>query len=218
MLRPARDRRGAGAVSAPICEALEVRRRRRPLICNVAPARLSSRHPPARRPLGRQAYMARDIADGEIVESRDALAAWFEAGCKPNGRSASAPNTKRFSSTAPNHSPVPYEGERGIAALLEGHERAARLGADRGRRPSDRPLSNGERGGDFARAGRPVRTVGRARSIRRTTRPRSSTRHLELIADRSREPLGIRRSVARHEPEMDAGRDPDRCRRAATAS
>ena len=29
--------------------------------------------------------MARDVVDGEIIESRDALAAWFEKGCKPSG-------------------------------------------------------------------------------------------------------------------------------------
>src|SRR5665811_1415267 len=41
MLRPARLRRRAGArVSAPICEALEGRRRRGSVICNAAQARL----------------------------------------------------------------------------------------------------------------------------------------------------------------------------------
>ena len=29
--------------------------------------------------------MARDVVDSEIVESRDALVAWFETGCKPAG-------------------------------------------------------------------------------------------------------------------------------------
>ena len=73
--------------------------------------------------------MARDVVDGEIVESRDALAAWFEAGCKPAGPFRVGTEHEKIPFYRADLSPVPYEGERGIRALLEGMN--ARLGWER---------------------------------------------------------------------------------------
>jgi glutamate--cysteine ligase len=64
--------------------------------------------------------MARDVVDGEIVESRDALAAWFEAGCKRDGPLRIGTEHEKILFYRAGHGPVPYEGDRGIGALLEG--------------------------------------------------------------------------------------------------
>ena len=73
--------------------------------------------------------MARDVVDGEVVESRDALAAWFEAGCKRTGALRVGTEHEKIPFYRRDLSPVPYEGEKGIAALLEGMN--ARLGWER---------------------------------------------------------------------------------------
>ena len=64
--------------------------------------------------------MARDVVDSEIVESRDALVAWLEAGCKPAGPFRVGTEHEKIPFYRSGHSPVPYAGERGIEALLEG--------------------------------------------------------------------------------------------------
>jgi glutamate--cysteine ligase len=72
--------------------------------------------------------MARDVVDSEVVESRDALVAWLEAGCKPAGPFRVGTEHEKIPFYRADHSPVPYGGERGIRALLEGMR--ARLGWD----------------------------------------------------------------------------------------
>jgi glutamate--cysteine ligase len=64
--------------------------------------------------------MARDVVDSEVVESRDALVAWFEAGCKPDGPFRVGTEHEKVPFYRADHSPVPYDGERGVRALLEG--------------------------------------------------------------------------------------------------
>ena len=73
--------------------------------------------------------MARDVVDSEIVESRDALVAWLEAGCKPAGPLRIGTEHEKIPFYRADRSPVPYGGDRGIRALLEGM--SARLGWDR---------------------------------------------------------------------------------------
>ena len=73
--------------------------------------------------------MARDVVDSEVVESRDALVAWFEAGCKPAGPFRVGTEHEKIPFYGADHSPVPYGGERGIRALLEGMR--ANLGWER---------------------------------------------------------------------------------------
>jgi glutamate--cysteine ligase len=70
--------------------------------------------------------MARDVVDGEIVESRDALAAWFEAGCKHDAPLRVGTEHEKILFYRADHAPVAYEGDTGIRALLEGMN--ARLG------------------------------------------------------------------------------------------
>src|SRR5262249_29792280 len=64
--------------------------------------------------------MARDQIDMTPVETRDELVAWFEAGCKPKSRFRVGTEHEKFAFTVEGHRPVPYEGPRGIRALLEG--------------------------------------------------------------------------------------------------
>jgi glutamate--cysteine ligase len=73
--------------------------------------------------------MARDVVDSEVVESRDALVAWFEAGCKPGGPFRVGTEHEKIPFYRADHSPVRYDGERGIRALLEGM--CAHLGWER---------------------------------------------------------------------------------------
>jgi glutamate--cysteine ligase len=63
--------------------------------------------------------MARDVVDSEVVESRDALVAWLEAGCKPEGPFRIGTEHEKIPFYRADHSPVPYGGERGVRALLE---------------------------------------------------------------------------------------------------
>jgi glutamate--cysteine ligase len=64
--------------------------------------------------------MARDVVDSEIVESRDVLVAWLEEGCKPAGPFRIGTEHEKIPFYRADHSPVPYDGDRGIRALLEG--------------------------------------------------------------------------------------------------
>ena len=73
--------------------------------------------------------MARDVVDSEVVESRDALVAWLEAGCKPAGPFHIGTEHEKIPFYRADRSPVPYGGDRGIRALLEGMRK--RLGWDR---------------------------------------------------------------------------------------
>jgi len=73
--------------------------------------------------------MARDVVDGEVIETRDALAAWFEAGAKRDGPLRVGTEHEKILFYRAGHAPVPYAGATGIAALLEGMN--ARLGWER---------------------------------------------------------------------------------------
>jgi glutamate--cysteine ligase len=70
--------------------------------------------------------MARDIIDAHPVESRDALVSWLEAGCKPAASFRVGTEHEKIPFYRADLAPVPYEGARGIRALLEGMQ--ARLG------------------------------------------------------------------------------------------
>ncbi|HET9816533.1 MAG TPA: glutamate--cysteine ligase [Xanthobacteraceae bacterium] len=64
--------------------------------------------------------MARDQVDMTPIETREDLVAWFEAGSKPRSRFRIGTEHEKFVFTVDGHNPVPYEGRRGIQALLEG--------------------------------------------------------------------------------------------------
>src|SRR6201995_4271011 len=64
--------------------------------------------------------MARDQIDMTPLQSRDELVGWFEAGCKPASEWRMGTEHEKTPFTLEDHRPVPYEGARGIGALLEG--------------------------------------------------------------------------------------------------
>ncbi|CAL8968296.1 glutamate--cysteine ligase [Rhodoplanes serenus] len=64
--------------------------------------------------------MARDVIDMTPLQSRDDLVAWFEAGAKPPSKFRIGTEHEKFPFTLARHEPLPYEGPRGIRALLEG--------------------------------------------------------------------------------------------------
>ena len=64
--------------------------------------------------------MARDTADTTLIESRDQLAAHLESGAKPREKWRIGTEHEKFGFYRNGHAAVPYEGLRGIRALLEG--------------------------------------------------------------------------------------------------
>jgi glutamate--cysteine ligase len=68
--------------------------------------------------------MARDVTDTTPIESRDQLVAWIEKGCKPRSAYRIGTEHEKFPFYRANHAPVPYQGERGIRALLAGMQQS----------------------------------------------------------------------------------------------
>lgn len=66
--------------------------------------------------------MARDTLDETPIENRDQLVATLEVGCKPKERWRIGTEHEKFGFYFKDNTPVPYEGERGIKALLQGME------------------------------------------------------------------------------------------------
>ncbi|HEY0233431.1 MAG TPA: glutamate--cysteine ligase [Afipia sp.] len=64
--------------------------------------------------------MARDQIDMTPLSSRDELVGWLEAGIKPKSEFRIGTEHEKTPFTLNGHQPVPYEGPRGIQALLEG--------------------------------------------------------------------------------------------------
>jgi glutamate--cysteine ligase len=61
-----------------------------------------------------------DNSEHEIIESRDELVRYLEAGCKPYQDWAIGTEHEQFPFFTDRHHPVPYDGLAGIASLLEG--------------------------------------------------------------------------------------------------
>jgi glutamate--cysteine ligase len=110
--------------------------------------------------------MARDQIDMTPLGTRDELVAWFEQGCKPKSQFRIGTEHEKFPFLIRGRRPVPYEGDRGIRALLEGMQHL--LGWE--------PINEGnniigladvtgggaislEPGGQFELSGAPVETV-----------------------------------------------------------
>jgi glutamate--cysteine ligase len=66
--------------------------------------------------------MARDQVDLTPIERRDELVDWIAHGVKPKSQFHIGTEHEKFAFTLEGHRPVPYEGRRGIRALLEGME------------------------------------------------------------------------------------------------
>jgi glutamate--cysteine ligase len=64
--------------------------------------------------------MARDQVDLTPIERRDELVAWIAQGVRPKSQFRIGTEHEKFAFTLEGHRPVPYEGRRGIRALLEG--------------------------------------------------------------------------------------------------
>jgi glutamate--cysteine ligase len=64
--------------------------------------------------------MARDVVELTPIESRDELVAWFEKGIKSETDFRLGTEHEKFPFYRQSLMPVPYEGQRGIRALLEG--------------------------------------------------------------------------------------------------
>jgi len=58
--------------------------------------------------------------ESPIIESRDELVAYLEAGSKPKSDWRIGTEHEKFAFYTRDHAPVPYDGERGIRALLDG--------------------------------------------------------------------------------------------------
>src|SRR5881296_1656243 len=65
-------------------------------------------------------FMARDQIDMTQLQSRDELVAWLEAGIKPPSEFRIGTEHEKTPFSLEGRQPVPYEGARGIRALLEG--------------------------------------------------------------------------------------------------
>ena len=133
--------------------------------------------------------MARDISDTTPLTSRDELVAWLSAGEKPRDAFAIGTEHEAIPFYRDGHAPVPYGGDRGIRALLEG------FGRETGWEPiSDagniiglsNPRGGGaisiEPGGQFELSGAPVGDVHATRAELRA--------HLEALTCAAY-PLGI---------------------------
>ena len=58
--------------------------------------------------------------ESPIISSRDELVAYLEAGCKPKSDWRIGTEHEKFGFYKRSHAPVPYDGDRGIRALLDG--------------------------------------------------------------------------------------------------
>lgn len=142
--------------------------------------------------------MARDQSDPTPIESRDELVAWFEAGCKPADQFRIGTEHEKFGFYEHDRAPVPYEGLRGIRAILEGL--ASRTGWE--------PINDGEAiiglfdphgggaislepGGQFELSGAPLETLHENEQELRA--------HLDAVNSVAR-PLGVRFLGLGHSP------------------
>ncbi|MBX3598670.1 MAG: glutamate--cysteine ligase [Rhizobiaceae bacterium] len=134
--------------------------------------------------------MARDTTDFQPVESFDELVGYLAAGCKPPAKWRIGTEHEKFPFYVDGNAPVPYGGERGIRALLEGMQRT--LGwdpiIDAGRiiglvEPTGQGAISLEPGGQFELSGAPLETIHQT--------CREGNAHLAQLREIA-EPLGIR--------------------------
>ena len=134
--------------------------------------------------------MARDTTDFRPIEGMDELVAHLAEGCKPRENWRIGTEHEKFPFYVDGHAPVPYGGERGIKALLEGMQRV--LGwepiVDAGHiiglvEPTGQGAISLEPGGQFELSGAPVETIHQT--------CREGNAHLAQLREIA-EPLGIR--------------------------
>jgi glutamate--cysteine ligase len=134
--------------------------------------------------------MARDTTDASPVETVDELVAHIASGCKPKEAWRIGTEHEKFPFYVDGHGPVPYGGERGIRALLEGMREM--LGwepiVDAGHviglvEPTGQGAISLEPGGQFELSGAAVETIHQT--------CREGNAHLAQLRQIA-EPLGIR--------------------------
>jgi glutamate--cysteine ligase len=149
--------------------------------------------------------MARDTTDFSPIESKDELVGYLAAGNKPKDKWRIGTEHEKFPFYVDGNAPVPYGGDRGIRAILEGMQ--TKLGwdpiLDAGRiiglvEPTGQGAISLEPGGQFELSGAPLETIHQT--------CREGNAHLAQVREIA-EPLGIRFPRPRRQPQMDAGRD-----------
>ncbi|WP_312798073.1 glutamate--cysteine ligase [Tianweitania sp.] len=134
--------------------------------------------------------MARDTTDSRPIEGMDELVDYLAAGNKPREQWRIGTEHEKFPFYVDGHAPVPYGGDRGIRALLEGMQ--GMLGwdpiIDEGNiiglvEPTGQGAISLEPGGQFELSGAPVETVHQT--------CREGNAHLAQVREIA-EPLGIR--------------------------
>ncbi len=109
--------------------------------------------------------------ESPVISSRDELVAYLEAGCKPKSEWRIGTEHEKFVFRTGDYSPVPYDGDRGIRALLE--SLSSRFGWDAvlekdniiALRRKDCPKGGAislEPGGQLELSGAPLETVHQA--------------------------------------------------------
>lgn len=134
--------------------------------------------------------MARDTTDETPIEGVEELAAYLASGCKPKDEWRIGTEHEKFPFFTEDNSPVPYDGERSIKALLEGMQE--KLGwepiTDEGRiiglfEPMGMGAISLEPGGQFELSGAPLETIHQT--------CRESNAHLAQLREIA-DPLGIK--------------------------
>ena len=134
--------------------------------------------------------MARDTTDNSPICGVDELVDYLAAGNKPRDKWRIGTEHEKFPFYVDGHGPVPYGGERGIRALLEGMQ--AKLGwepiVDAGNiiglvEPTGQGAISLEPGGQFELSGAPLETIHQT--------CREGNAHLAQLREIA-EPLGIR--------------------------
>jgi glutamate--cysteine ligase len=134
--------------------------------------------------------MARDTTDFQPIEKLDELVGYLAAGCKPKDKWRIGTEHEKFPFYVDGNAPVPYGGERGIRAILEGMQQ--KLGwdpiIDAGRiiglvEPTGQGAISLEPGGQFELSGAPLETIHQT--------CREGNGHLAQVREIA-EPLGIR--------------------------
>ncbi len=134
--------------------------------------------------------MARDTTDFRPIESADELVTYLAAGNKPREAWRIGTEHEKFPFYVDGHAPVPYGGDKGIKALLEGMQRV--LGwepiIDAGHiiglvEPTGQGAISLEPGGQFELSGAPLETLHQT--------CREGNAHLAQLRQIA-EPLGIR--------------------------
>ena len=134
--------------------------------------------------------MARDTTDFQPIESLDELVGYLAAGNKPRDQWRIGTEHEKFPFYVDGNAPVPYGGDKGIRALLEGMQKT--LGwepiIDAGNiiglvEPTGQGAISLEPGGQFELSGAPLETIHHT--------CRESNRHLAQLREIA-EPMGIR--------------------------